>query len=99
MTAPFRPAPGPETDEGIDPRRMGRTTQPGERRRWRTAPILAAIALIAAGVVLLWVVTGAIAGADADVIGVAAIALGGIALVMRLLGAGATDRRRRPSVP
>jgi hypothetical protein len=61
--------------------------------------VIAAIAVIAAGAVLLWLVTGTVAGVDTDAIGVAAIALGGIALMARLVALRQSHDRRGRSMP
>jgi len=52
-----------------------------------------AIVLIAAGAVLLLIVSGTDAGIGTDAIGIATIVLGGIALVLRL---AATRRSQHP---
>jgi hypothetical protein len=99
MATPFRPAAGPGNDPAGDPRRTTRAAPSGDGPGRRTPLVLTAIALIAAGAVLLWLVTGTVAGIDTDAIGVAAIALGGIALMARLVALRQSHDRHGPSVP
>ena len=100
MAAPFPPASGPETGPGTDPRRTHGAAPSGDGRGFRRTPVLlAAIALVAAGAVLLWIVTGRVAGVDTDTIGVVAIALGGAALMARLVALRQSHHRHGPSVP
>jgi hypothetical protein len=99
MASRFPPAVGSE-EPAIDPRRRAGTERLGDEGRVRRAPIfVAAIILIAGGAALLSTVTGTIAGVDADAIGVAAIMLGGIALIIGLAALRSSRRRNRPSVP
>ena len=94
MTTPFPSPPGPERHAATEPHRTGRPTSSVDRQApGRTWPLLAAIVLIAAGAVLLWMVAGTVAGIDTDVIGVAALALGGIALLTRVVTMQRSRRR------
>ena len=62
MATPFPPATGPETGPGTDPRRTPDAAPSGDGRGLRRLPVVAAaIALVAAGAVLLWLVTGTVA--------------------------------------
>jgi len=99
MPTAFPPA-GQDDDPATYPRRTPRATPAGEGGGLRRAALVpAAIALIAAGVVLVWIVTGTVAGVDTDAIGIGALALGGIALMARLVAQRQSHDRHGPSLP
>ena len=100
MATPLPPASGPQTGPATDPRRTPSAASSSDGRGLRRVPVLAAaIALVAAGAVLLWIVTGTVAGVDTDALGLVALALGGIALMARLVALRRSRHRHGPPVP
>ena len=98
MATRFPSPTGPENHAATDPHRKTRGKPSRDGRRLRRTPLVpAAIVLIAAGAVLLLIVTGTVAGIGTDAIGVVAIVLGGIGLMARAVAIRQSHHRHGPS--